>query len=53
MPSFYELSELEIEILLWAVERATYIGKRPAPVFTASDISNLIARLERREVDAG
>lgn len=53
MPSFYELSELEVEILLWAIERATYISKRPAPVFTAPEISNLIARLERRDVDAG
>lgn len=52
VPSYYELSELEIEILLWALGRATHIGGYKAPNFNATELEELIARLERRQVYA-
>lgn len=48
MPSFYELSEEEIAILLWAIGRATHVHDYPAPVFTGLEIRELIDRLERK-----
>lgn len=51
MPSWYELSDLEIEILLWAVGKATYMGGWQAPFFTAKELQALIQQLKRDDVE--
>lgn len=51
MPSFYELSDDEVELLLWAIGKATYVGNWHAPIVTANEVQALIEKLERREGD--